>query len=321
MKISHNIKNYILAFFLFNILILYSQNNISDVDKDVKIGVYIDDIYNIDYLNSSYEVIFYLWSNSYLKKYPVDSAKIDLDKSIELKEIYREEDSVKTSLGVRYKFLTKYRAVILNDMDFSKFPFDKLKLKLNIELLEHYTGDKNILFDDNSVLIPEFIDKWKIENVKYEIKPTSWKSKFGDISNNASPQQDTLNLSINLSRKYWNLYWKMFLVLFISFILASLNLFLPNKLSEEKFALIVGSLFTAIGNKYITESYLPFSDKINLCDILHIITFIFISLFALYAIYEQRNNKKDSLKLDFRLFLFSISIYFGIVLIITYSFI
>jgi hypothetical protein len=128
-------------------------------------------------------------------------------------------------------------------------------------------------------------------------------------------------MKINLSRQSWNLYWKMFLVLFISLFLASLNLFLPNKRSEEKFALIVGSLFTAIGNKYITESYLPFSDKINLCDILHIITFIFISLFALFAIYEQRQNRKDSLKLDTKLFLISIFTYFTLVLIITYHFV
>jgi hypothetical protein len=244
-----------------------------------------------------------------------------VDKCTDLTTVYNEKDSVKTNFGFKYKHLTKYKATILNDMDFSKFPFDKLELKLNIELLEHYTGDKNITFDKNSVLMPKFVDKWERESVSYEIKPTEWESKFGDISNHTIAQQDTFNMKINLSRQSWNLYWKMFLVLFISLFLASLNLFLPNKRSEEKFALIVGSLFTAIGNKYITESYLPFSDKINLCDILHIITFIFISLFALFAIYEQRQNRKDSLKLDTKLFLISIFTYFTLVLIITYHFV
>jgi hypothetical protein len=319
MKANIFSKKVFLIIVLLNTFFIQAQNKPTDKSKEVKIGVYIDDIYNIDYLNSSYEVIFYLWSNSYQKKYNTEN--IDVDKCTDLTTVYNEKDSVKTNFGFKYKHLTKYKATILNDMDFSKFPFDKLELKLNIELLEHYTGDKNITFDKNSVLMPKFVDKWERESVSYEIKPTEWESKFGDISNHTIAQQDTFNMKINLSRQSWNLYWKMFLVLFISLFLASLNLFLPNKRSEEKFALIVGSLFTAIGNKYITESYLPFSDKINLCDILHIITFIFISLFALFAIYEQRQNRKDSLKLDTKLFLISIFTYFTLVLIITYHFV
>lgn len=319
MKANIFSKKVFLIIVLLNTFFIQAQNKPTDKSKEVKIGVYIDNIYNIDYINSSYEVIFYLWSNSYHKKYNTEN--IDVDKCTDLDTVYNEKDSVKTSFGFKYKYLTKYKATILNDMDFSKFPFDKLELKLNIELLEHYTGDKNITFDKNSVLMPEFVEKWHKESVNYEIKPTEWTSKFGDISNHTIAQQDTVNIKINLSRQSWNIYWKMFLVLFISLFLASLNLFLPNKRSEEKFALIVGSLFTAIGNKYITESYLPFSDKINLCDILHIITFIFISLFALFAIYEQRQNRKDSLKLDTKLFLISIFTYFTLVLIITYHFV
>ena len=112
----------------------------------------------------------------------------------------------------------------------------------------------------------------------------------------------------------------LFKEVFGSLFLAALNLFLPNKLSEEKFALIVGSIFIAIGNKYIIETYLPFSDNINLCDILHVITLFFIAFFTIYAIYEQRSNSKDSLKLDFKIFTYSILFYFLLVLLFTLLF-
>lgn len=318
MKANLFSKSIVLIIVLLNSFFINAQNKPTDKSKEVKIGVYIDNIYNIDYINSSYEVIFYLWANSYGNKYNTEN--IDVDQCIELTTVYTEKDSIKTSSGIKYNYLTKFKAKILNRMDISKFPFDKLDLVLYIELLDHHTGDKNISFDKNSVFIPNFIDKWKVKNIKYNIEPTKWTSQFGDISNDSIAQQDAVNIRIDLSRDSWNLYWKMFLVLFISLFLASLNFFLPNKRSEEKFALIVGSLFTAIGNKYITESYLPFSDNINLSDILHIITFVFISFYALYAIYEQRLNKKDLFKLDLKLFLITIFTYFILVVMITLYF-
>lgn len=313
-------KKYILVLLLTFAVNIFSQEiKENNLNKEVKLGFYIDNIYNIDYINSSYEIIFYMWANSYYKYYPINN--VDIDKSVEVEKVFTEIDSIQTINGKKYNCFVKYKAKMLNQMDISKYPFDKLNLKLYIELLGHYKGEKNIFIDSkNSIIKPVFIDKWNVDNTDFEIVTTRWPSNFGDISHSDNSQLEALNLNFSLSRNSWNLYWKMFLVLFISLFLASLNLFLPNKLSEEKFALIVGALFTAIGNKYITESYLPFSDKINLCDYLHIITFIFISFYALYAIYEQRGNKKDSLRHDLKLFFITILTYFVSVVLITFYF-
>lgn len=313
-------KLIILILFLMNSIVFYSQVN-NKLDKEVTIGIYVDNIYNIDYMNSSYEVIFYIWANSYNKAYLVTEDKIDIDKSIDVEQVFEEITSVDTNYGKKFNCLVKYRAKILNIMDISKYPFDRLNLKLDIELLGHYKGEKIIRYDKkNSFTMPAFVDKWKKHKSGYKIVTTSWNSDFGDIKHEDNSQLEALTINIDLERNSWNLYFKMFLVLFISLFLASLNLFLPNKLSEEKFALIVGSLFTAIGNKYIIESYLPFSDNINLCDILHVITFGFISFYALYAIYEQRSNRKDSLKSDVKIFGLSILIYFVLVFLFTLYF-
>lgn len=102
--------------------------------------------------------------------------------------------------------------------------------------------------------------------------------------------------------------------------MTSISVFIPNKNSEQKLSLIVGSLFTAIGNKYITESYLPISDQFNLSDKLHLITFIFIAFFSIYAIFEQRARLKDDFKKDFYVFVISIVIYILFISITTYSY-
>jgi hypothetical protein len=320
MKKKYLINSILVLLFFFNGSVVFSQIN-NKLDKELKIGVYVDNIYNIDYINSSYEVIFYMWANSYNKAYPVTKNFIDIDKSIDVKEVFTEIDSVETKYGKKFNCLVKYKAKILNKMDISKYPFDRLNLNLFIELLGHYKGEKVIVIDKkNSFSKPFFIDKWKVENSDYAIVNTDWDSDFGDIKHKKNTQLEALTINISLERNSWNLYLKMFLVLFISLFLAALNLFLPNKLSEEKFALIVGSIFITIGNKYIIETYLPFSDNINLCDTLHVITLFFIAFYTLYAIYEQRSNSKDSIKLDFKIFTFSILFYFLLVLLFTLFF-
>lgn len=320
MKKKYLINSILVLLFFLNGSMVFPQIN-NRLDKEVKIGVYVDNIYNIDYINSSYEVIFYIWANSYNKAYSVLKDKIDIDKSIDVEVVFKEETSVDTKYGKKFNCLVKYKAKILNKMDISKYPFDRLNLKLDIELLGHYKGEKIIRYDKkNSFTMPAFVDKWEKDKSGYKIVTTSWNSDFGDIKHEDNSQLEALKINIDLERNSWKLYLKMFLVLFISLLLAALNLFLPNKKSEEKFALIVGSIFIAIGNKYIIETYLPFSDNINLCDVLHIITLIFIAFYTLYAIYEQRSKSKDSLKLDFKIFTFSILFYFLLVLLFTLFF-
>jgi hypothetical protein len=317
-------KNILISILMLCFFSSYSQvkTSSSDFEKRLDVGIYIDNVYNIDYINSTYEVVFYLWANSYGELYDINNDLIDIDKSIELELVYKEADSIVIpSIGQKFNCLAKFRAKMLNEANISKYPFDNLVLNLDIELLGHYRGEKNIVIDHrNSLIQPNFIDKWNLDSADIKVKTVEWSSNFGDIRKKDA-SIDTLHTSIVLSRDSWNLYWKMFLVLFISFFISSLNLFLPNKQSEEKFALIVGSLFTAIGNKYITESYLPFSDKLNLSDCLHIVTFLFISFYTLFAIYEQRTKKSDSLRSDFYFFIVTIFFYIVIIALTTFSFI
>lgn len=302
----------------------YSQikNSKADLEKRLDVGIYIDNVYNIDYINSTYEVVFYLWANSYGELYEINNTLIDIDKSIEIEIIYVEIDSVFISdIGQKFNYLAKVRTKMLNETNIASYPFDNWNLNLNIEFLGHYTGEKNIIIDQkNSLIKPNFIDKWKLVSADSKLTSEKWASNFGDVREN-NPSIDALHNNLVLARDPWKLYWKLFLVLFISFFISSLNLFLPNKRSEEKFALLVGSLFTAIGNKYITESYLPFSDTLNLSDSLHIATFLFISIYILFAIYEQRWKKTDDLKNDFFIYILTILCYVGVVGITTYYFI
>lgn len=302
----------------------YSQIKTSkdDFEKRLDVGIYIDNVYNINYINSTYEVVFYLWANSYGELYEINNTLIDIDKSIEFEIIYEEMDSIFIpNTGPKFNYLAKIRTKMLNETNIASYPFDNWILNLNIEFLGHYKGEKNIIIDQkNSLIKPNTIDNWTLVSSSSKITSVEWKSNFGDLRQK-NLTLDALQTSVILARDPWKLYWKLFLVLFISFFISSLNLFLPNKRSEEKFALLVGSLFTAIGNKYITESYLPFSDTLNLSDSLHVTTFIFISIYIIFAIYEQRWKKVDNVRIDFYIFLLTILSYMAAVGLTTIYFI
>lgn len=315
--------------FLLLLLLIMSNSvysNYSNIKDTLKVGVYLDNIYEINYLNSNFKTTFYVWiiSNKELKTENLNndiSNFLDIDRIIDYKSLLVESYTINQHNKTKYYYLNKVNATILNNMDVSKFPFDIQKLKIYLELNTHYKGEYVVILDkNNSKLKPNFIDKWHVGKVEFKLDSKNWDSNFGDLKNDTY-QLDALNINIPLIRASWTIYWKLFIVLFISFFLTSLSLFIPNKQSEEKLALIVGSLFTAIGNKYITESYLPISDTFNLSDKLHVITFMFIAFFTIYAIFEQRAKLKDNFKKDYLVFFLSILIYVIIISIITLSYV
>jgi len=68
----------------------------------------------------------------------------------------------------------------------------------------------------------------------------------------------------------------MFLGMYVSFLIAYTCFYIHPDNIDSRFGLGVGSLFAAIGNKYIIDSSLPDSTSFTLVDTLHGITLFFI---------------------------------------------
>jgi hypothetical protein len=148
-----------------------------------------------------------------------------------------------------------------------------------------------------------------------QYKRNLWNSDFGNLK--GIKEVDAISLNLELSRNAWPIYFKLFSILFLSFILACLSFFLPNQKSEEKVAIVVGALFTSIGNKYITESIIPMSNNFGLSDQIHFTTLFFILLIIMFAIYELRRKIRDSILLDSSIFAIFLVIYAITIILIT----
>lgn len=298
---------------IFLFLSLLSFFSLKANPKTIKTGVYVEDIYKIDYVNSTYDVVLWIWVNSDDEYYDIQKY-IDIINSTEINYNYGNQFKLKNG---KYHSEIKATVRVLNQYDINKFPFDVQKLNLNIEFFKKTNGYYKIHFDmKNSRFSPEYIEKWRQLQVKTFFIHNHYNSNFGNDDISKKTKYEALKVEIKLKRNQWSLFVKLFLTLFISFFLASFSLFLPNKLSEEKIGLMLASLFASVGNKYITDNALPVQDTLNLSDKLHILTICFIAIFAAYAIYEQRKKLKDNRKVDYLLFFFSTSIYFLFVIIL-----
>jgi hypothetical protein len=292
-------------FWLFLIGVLFSVGKVEGQHKrNVEIGVFVEDVYGLDYQNSKYQIIFWLWVNTDT----IVNFEEDLDLSncaeIDISSVAYDQSED----GARIHSECKIIATILNKFDVVDYPFDRQKVKLRLELTEFTDVDKfNFVFDRNSVLKPEFMHDWTVNATSAKFNVNDYKSTFGNyLYEEASFMFPGLDLELSLIRNSWNLFFKSFLTLFVSVVLASISLFYPNNCSEEKMGLIVGSLFTAVGNKYVTDGYLPLSN-FNLSDKLHLLTIVLITVIALFAIIEQRSKIKDNIKLDIAMFVAAIA--------------
>jgi hypothetical protein len=82
----------------------------------------------------------------------------------------------------------------------------------------------------------------------------------------------------------WTTFFKLYTGILISFIIA-LSVFLvkPTNL-DARFGLVVGSLFSSIGSKYIVDSLIPVYYQNTLFDNIHNVTFIYIFIITLLSI-------------------------------------
>lgn len=287
----------------------------SQVKPEITVGMWIDQLGNLDYENNTCEIIAYVWVTSEGSKYDLENSA-DFTNSWENEILYYEIDSIVTNGKIVFNELVKVKIKNISNFKLNSFPFDTNEILLTVELTGHFPGELNILVDQSNSTINSGINPdWKISMSPLTYLRNTWNSDYGNLKN--IKEVDAIQTKLLLKRNSWPIYFKLFSILFLAFILAGLSFFLPNQKSEEKVAIVVGALFTAIGNKYITETIIPMSNNFGLSDQIHFTTLFFILLIIMFAIYEQRRKIRDSILLDSSIFASFLVVYAITIVLIT----
>jgi hypothetical protein len=282
----------------------------NDYIDSAKIGIYVNSISGIDYNKGSYNISFYIWATSARIIYDLEQY-IFIPNAIEIKREPIYIDTCKIINGRRIYWSEQViNATILQHFDLSRFPFDIQNLNFSIECTYDSPDYFFLELDKNkSVILPQFVQDSKVEKFSFNKNIFRYDSNFGDQTI-SEYRFNRIDISYQLVRERGRLFTKIFLGLFIVFILGCCNVFLPNHKSQEKFGILIGAVFATVGNKYVTDSMLPINNTLNLSDKVHFLTFFYLFLLSIYAIYEQRASGKDLLKRDTIIFVFSILSYF-----------
>jgi Neurotransmitter-gated ion-channel ligand binding domain len=282
------------------ILLLLSLLSFAQKDS-CKVGIYINCIYDFKLDEKSFMVDFWMWMN--YKNDSLDfqnNQDITNSKSSEFTHFTKEKKN-----GINWA-AQKCKAQIMHQWDVSNFPFDRQKLRIEIEDAENDTTSMIYVADSlNSKLDPCFVTaEWDIESFTIKDQIKSYATNYGNpLLSGSSSSYPQVVAEISIKRNHsWLLLMKLLTGAYVAFLISSLVFLVSSKNQDSRFGLCVGGLFAAIGNKYITESVVPATNANTLMDNVHNLTFGFILLIVIISIitlrlYQSENKHKVALSI------------------------
>jgi hypothetical protein len=260
----------------------------------VKTGIYITSIHDIDFKQNEYTVNLWLWMK-YKKKEFDFVQNLEIPQAKSFTKLYSTVDTTKG----RIYLLMKLQCVMKDSWKINNFPFDRQRLRLGLENSQF--DSKALIFVPDTVgnnFDPRFtLRGWNIDSFDVSSNTKMYETAFGD-ENIAKPHTEysSYRVKIGIKRDASELFWKMFLGMYVAFLISYICFYIHADNIDSRFGLSVGSLFAAIGNKYIIDSSLPESTSFTLVDLLHGVTLFFISVIVASSVYSLRLVKQNKLK-------------------------
>lgn len=276
----------------------------------VRIGAFINDIYDLNLSDKSFSAQFWVWfnyANPELK--PLESLEIPNAKSLEYSLEFNEASS-----GIQWTG-KKVTAVIKKDWDIRRFPFDKQTMTIVLEESDKDVGTMVYAADtENTKLEPDLtLSNWEITGFELSAETKRYNTTYGDPSLNTGSEYPRATLNIFIKRKSWGLFFSLFTGLYVAFFISSLVFFIDPIDVDPRFGLSVGGLFAAVGNKYIVDSILPQSTTFTLVDKLHILTYLFLLLCIVLSVISLRiwknGHERRSMRFDRKSYFIIVSLY------------
>lgn len=260
----------------------------------VKAGIYITSIHDIDFKQNEYTIDLWLWLKYTNKAFDfVQNLEIPQAKSV------TKSFSTLDSTGGKMYLLMKLQCVMKDSWKINNFPFDRQQMRLSVE---------NSQFDSHSlVFVPDTLGKhydprfvlkgWNIDSFIVNTGIRKYETGFGDESlSTPHTEYSSFKVKAVITRNATDLFWKMFLGMYVAFLISYICFYIHADNIDSRFGLSVGSLFAAIGNKYIVDSSLPESTTFTLVDALHGLTLFFIFLVVTSSAWSLYLLKKNELK-------------------------
>lgn len=254
-----------------------------DVPSEVKVGIYLDRIYELSVVGSTWKGEFFVW-------FIWTDPKLNPGETFNVVngEILSRNLLVKKRKGAARYALYKVTAQITKAFDVARFPRDDHMLRLSLEDGARQSYQLRYAADAHSdVSSRVFVPGYKIWRKAITVNPHAYRTSRGDLDlpSDFKATYSMVTYSVSISRPGWGLHFKMFTVMYAAVLIALLGLFIRS--SCDRLALVAGSFFAAVANVYITSSLIPDTGSSSLADELNGVGVVVISLVIVQGIIYQ----------------------------------
>jgi hypothetical protein len=198
----------------------------------------------------------------------------------------------------KYQWMTmRGTGEVIKKWNIKDFPFDRQELNIALGYsfdTSTFKVEADVL---NSKIDPDFkLAGWNIDKVEFSRQNKTYETSFGDpLLKNGKSVYPEFNADIFISRSNSMMtLLKLIMGLIIAFIISCCIFFIKPVYIDARLGLCVGGLFTAVGNKYITDSIVPSTNELTLVDNLHLLTFFCIFLIVIHSVVSLNIIEKQT---------------------------
>jgi len=264
---------------------------------EVTLGVYINDIQDIDFKTNSYIVDLYLWLRW-------NGKDLDPVKSIEFMNIFDPESQQKTVLleapkempdGSLYNII-RYQGRFAKKFRFEKYPFDRQLLDFVIEdsvsgeAAERFVADSRALTINPDVTLPGF----RIGTPAMTIESYTYPTDFGDLSMPNAESYSRVTLSVPITRPMFTLTIKTFVPILLIVLCATLVFFVNPHFVEGRIGLAITALLTLVAIQFTAAASLPDADYFTMLDKIYMLSYVFIIAALLRVVITSWQGREAS---------------------------
>lgn len=273
----------------------------------VTVGVFINDIQDIDLAADSFTADFYLW-------FRWKGPGVDPTDSLEpMNSNAMQNTTTSQTGGVTGKPLypapldmpdgSKYMAfrfqgVFSRKMNLEKYPFDVQNLVILFEDQNEDTRQLEFVPDSTPAKISPLVTMpgYEIGTPTLTVHPHRYPTNFGDLNSPPDARYSRIAIAIPVTRDPLPYMVKIILPILIVILITSLIYLIPARLEDSRTGIGVTAMLTIVALQWTTDSNLPSVEYLTLLDLIYIISLAYILVAMGYTVMASRRNSHEVLE-------------------------
>ena len=249
------------------------------VPNSVVLGIYINDIQDIDFRTNSYIADLYMW-------FRWRGKDIDPVKSVEFMNVFDPQSAQRSVLldapkempdGSLYN-IVRYHGRFSKKFHLEKYPFDRQSLAFVIEdsvspaSQQTFAADARPVTMNPNMSLPGF----KFADPVMGISSYTYPTDFGDLSAANAESYSRAVVDVPIARPMFTLAIKTFGPIVLIVICATLVFFINPHFVEGRIGLSITALLTLVAIQFTASASLPDADYFTMLDKLYMLSYAFI---------------------------------------------